>query len=71
MPPPIAHRGARGYPAIMTGTILSILMLAGLALSAGGIYLIGKKRDPKRGWLMLLAAVVMFANVAIWAMPIG
>ncbi len=55
----------------MAATVLSILMLAGLALSAGGIYLIGKKRDPKRGWLMLVAAMVMFANVAIWAMPVS
>lgn len=55
----------------MTATILSILMLAGIALSAGGLYLIGKRRDPKRGWLMLTAAMVMFANVAIWAMPVG
>jgi len=55
----------------MGSTILSLLMLAGIALSAGGIYLIGKKRDPKRGWLMIVAAVVVFGNVAIWAMPIG
>jgi uncharacterized membrane protein len=57
--------------AAMAATILSLLMLAGLALLAGGIYLIGKKRDPKRGWLMITAAIVMFANVAIWAMPTG
>ncbi len=55
----------------MAGTILSILMLAGFALAAGGLYLIGRKRDPKRGWLMLIAAMVMFGNVAIWAMPIA
>lgn len=54
----------------MGPTILSILMLAGIALSAGGIYLIGKKQDPKRGWLMIVMAVVMFANVAIWVVPI-
>ncbi len=70
MPPPIACRAGRRYRAAMAATILSILMLAGIALSAGGLYLIGKKRDPKRGWLMLMAAMVMFANVAIWAMPI-
>jgi hypothetical protein len=46
-------------------------MLAGIALTAGGVYLIGKKRDVQRGWLMIAAAVVMFANVAIWAMPVA
>ena len=54
----------------MGPTILSILMLAGLALTAGGIYLIRKKREKQKGWLMLAAAVVVFGNVAIWAMPI-
>lgn len=53
----------------MTATILSILMLAGMALSLGGVHLILRKRDPKRGWLMLTAAAVMFANVVIWAIP--
>lgn len=71
MPPPIALGTSRRYRAAMAATILSLLMLAGIALSAGGIYLIGKKRDPKRGWLMITAAIVMFANVAIWAMPTG
>lgn len=54
----------------MAATILSILMLAGIALSAGGIYLIGVRRNYKQGWLMIVAAMVMFANVAIWAMPV-
>jgi len=54
----------------MAATILSLVMLAGIALSAGGIYLIAKKRDPKRGWLMIVAALVMFGNVAIWALPV-
>ncbi|MCE7797494.1 hypothetical protein LWE61_13135 [Sphingobium sufflavum] len=53
----------------MAGTILSILMLAGVALLSGGFYLIFRMRDTKRGLLMLLAAVVMFANVAIWIAP--
>ena len=54
----------------MAATILSLLMLAGVALSAGGFYLIGRKQDPRRGWLMIVAAMVMFANVAIWAIPV-
>ncbi len=54
---------------IMTGTILSILMLAGVLLTGGGIYAIMKKRDRKRGVLMIIAGLVMFANVGISAIP--
>jgi uncharacterized membrane protein len=53
----------------MSGTILSILMLAGIALGLGGVYLIGSRRDAKRGWLMIIAAMVMFMNVMIWTIP--
>lgn len=53
----------------MAGTVLSILMLAGIALFAGGLHLIIRKRDKKRGALMLIAAAVMFVNVAIWIAP--
>lgn len=52
----------------MTGTpalLMSLLMLAGFALTGGGIYTLTKIRDRKRGILMLVAAAVMFANVAI------
>ncbi|TWH97423.1 hypothetical protein IQ35_00015 [Sphingobium wenxiniae] len=53
----------------MAGAILSILMLAGMALTGGGIYAIVKKDDRKRGVLMIVAGLVMFANVAISAIP--
>ncbi|HKY81011.1 MAG TPA: hypothetical protein VJM09_06005 [Sphingobium sp.] len=53
----------------MAGTILSILMLAGLLLTGGGIYAIMKKGDRKRGTLMIIAGLVMFANVVISAIP--
>lgn len=55
----------------MTGTILSILMLAGTALTSGGIYALVRKRDRKRGVLMIVAGLVMFGNVAIMAVPVG
>ncbi|MBN8829240.1 MAG: hypothetical protein J0G94_01120 [Sphingomonadales bacterium] len=55
----------------MSGTILSLLMLAGIALGIGGVYLIAKKREYKQGWLMITAAVVMFFNVLVWTAPIG
>lgn len=55
-------------PAALT---LSLLMLGGLLLGAGGIWIMLRRRDYKRGWLMIAAALVMFGNVAIWTVPIG
>ena len=47
---------------------LSLLMLAGIVLSAGAV--LAWRRDYRRqGVLMALAAATMFANVAIWAVP--
>ena len=54
----------------MTDWILSILMLAGAALLAGGVYLFRSGKNKKQGVLMLVAAAVMFANVAIWSIPL-
>ena len=53
----------------MADWILSILMLAGLGLLAGGVYLIRTGKNKKQGGLMLAAAAVMFLNVAIWTIP--
>ena len=44
-------------------------MLAGAALFAGGVYILRKGTNRKQGWLMLVAAAVMFANVGIWTIP--
>ncbi|MBD3761343.1 MAG: hypothetical protein IE929_11360 [Rhizorhabdus sp.] len=54
-------------PAALT---LSLLMLAGLALGSGGVWMMLKRHDHKRGWLMIIAATVMFVNVAIWTVPV-
>jgi len=54
----------------MSNLILSVLMLAGAALLAGGIYVLRKGINRRQGWLMLVAAAVMFANVAIWSIPV-
>jgi LPXTG-motif cell wall-anchored protein len=51
----------------LAATLLSITMLAGFLLAAGGAYLLVKRRERKQGGLMLLAALVLFANVAIWS----
>ena len=55
----------------MSGTILSILMLAGIALTGGAIHTIVKRKDRKRGLLMLVAGLVMFMNVVIAVVPMG
>ncbi|MDO6415736.1 hypothetical protein Q4F19_15200 [Sphingomonas sp. BIUV-7] len=49
----------------------SIAMLACFTLVWGGIWLIAKRRDRKRGILMLVAAVVLLGNVLVWVMPVG
>ena len=55
----------------MSDLVLSIIMLAGLFLLGGGVWMIAKRRDYKRGLLMLIAALVMFGNVAVWVVPVG
>ena len=45
--------------------LLSMLMIAGFILAAGGIYVMTRRRDRKRGTLMIVAALVMWGNVAI------
>ena len=53
----------------MTGPsaiILSILMIAAFALTAGGVYLIVRRRDRRKGALMIVAALVMLGNVLVW-----
>jgi hypothetical protein len=49
----------------MSGLAPGLLMIAVFALTAGGVYLIRKGKDRKRGTLMLVAAVVFLANVVI------
>jgi len=51
--------------------ILSIAMIAALALAWGGAWLVVKKRDRKRGWLMVVMAAVLLANVLIWVVPVS
>jgi hypothetical protein len=50
--------------------LLSIAMLAAFALGAGGMWLIVKRRDAKKGVLMLEMALVLLGNVLIWALPV-
>ena len=53
----------------MSDTIISILVLTGIALTGGAAYVF-RMGDRRRALLMLVAALVMFANVTIWLMPV-
>ncbi len=48
---------------------LSVTMVCVIALIAGSVALFRKGADRKRASLMLVAAVVLFSNVLIWAWP--
>lgn len=53
----------------MTGLVsvlLSIAILAAFALIAGGLWLLVKRGERKQGGLMIVAALVLIANVLIW-----
>lgn len=55
----------------MTGastTFLSILMIAAFILAWGGIHLLVKQKDRKKGTLMLIAAAVALGNVLVWTL---
>ena len=45
--------------------MLSLAMLASFVLLLGGIILLWRGEDRKRGWLMLGASAVLIANVVI------
>ena len=53
----------------MSEAILSSAVLAAAALMWGGIKLIRAKNEVRKGRLMIIAAVVLFANVLIIAWP--
>ena len=50
-------------------TVLSILVLAAFALAAGAVFLWRRGAPRKQIGLMLLLAVIMVINVAIWTVP--
>ena len=53
----------------MGDTLLSIVMLGAIALLVGAV-MVFRSGDRRRALLMLVAALVMFANVAIWLVPV-
>lgn len=50
-------------------TVLSVLVLAAVALVGGAIFLSRRGGATKQVWLMLLVAAILVANVLIWTIP--
>ncbi|WP_228243111.1 hypothetical protein [Porphyrobacter sp. GA68] len=53
----------------MINVVLSILMLAAIALLAGAFLLWRRTGNLKQPLLMVLLAVIAVVNVAIWTVP--
>lgn len=51
----------------MLDLAFSVAVLASFALIGGGTWLIAKRRDRKRGALMIAAAAVTLLNVWSWS----
>lgn len=49
--------------------ILSVVVLAAIALVAGAIWQWRRGGAGKQVWLLLLLAAIMLANVLIWTVP--
>lgn len=47
---------------------LSVAMIAGFMLAVGGIVLMIRQSDYRRGSLMIVAALVLLGNVLIWTL---
>ncbi len=52
----------------IAGAAPAIAMLGMFACLIGGVALIAKKRDTRKGVLMLVMAAVLLGNVVIWTL---
>lgn len=52
-------------------TIISMMMLAALALTLGAISLWRRGASRRQFALMLVVALVIVANVVLWIVPVG
>ena len=52
----------------LAATLMSIAVIAAFALAGGGLWLLARGSNRKQGVLMLLAALVVLANVLIWTL---
>ena len=53
-------------PGILISTMLSIVVIAIFALLWGSWWMIVRRGERKKGVLMIVAALVLAGNVAIW-----
>lgn len=53
----------------MSNILLTIAMFAGFALLWGAWKLRQREGVVQKVWLMVVAALVIFANIAIWTVP--
>lgn len=53
----------------MLSIALSLMVLTTFILVGGGLYILQRGGGTKQGLLMLVLALVLAANVAIWAAP--
>jgi hypothetical protein len=71
----VPHLATIGYNAEPKGefavlpAVLSLLMLAALALAAGAFYLWRREGYRRQAVLMLVLAAIALINVAIWTLP--
>ncbi len=55
----------------MEDLVLSLMMVVSFALIVGAVVLWRRDGFVRQVWLMLLAAAVILANFAIWAVPLN
>ena len=53
----------------MTATVLSVLVLAAIALLFGAAFVMRRTGDKRQAILMVVLAIVAAINVAIWTIP--
>jgi hypothetical protein len=50
----------------LASALQSLAVLGAFFLAGGGAWLIAKRRDAKKGTLMIVCALVLLGNVLIW-----
>lgn len=63
------QREEAGYGETMLDAVLSLLVLAAIALVIGAFMMWRRTGNLKNALLMVLLAVVALVNVAIWTLP--
>ena len=55
----------------MAGTVMSIMVLAIIALLIGAGYLFRRGIYQRRALLMVLLAIIIAVNIALWTIPVS